>query len=200
MRRDNGDFLKDLRTEIAASQLRRVNYIRLKLGAIVGIFGLGSARFNSLPTDFLLCLTPLVVFVFDLYITGEDFAIKRAGRFILYNPCVPGEEKRWERTVRENRNPVAPFAHLITSLIFLGIAALYLLHIQAQYPIYYWAWFAFGCAFLLSSWWYEQILVKRLKEVDQYLIEKEKLNHKDAVPPNDGIPGSADKTRDGVTR
>jgi hypothetical protein len=177
--RDDGDFLKDLRLEIAASQQRRTTFVRLKLGAIIGIFGLGSIKFDSLSAYPLLYLTPFAVLVFDLFIAGEDFAVKRAGRFLLLNPCTPKEEKRWERTVCANRDPVSTAAHLISSVVLLCAAALCIWHFESPHTTFYWVWIAFCILVLVFFSVYDHLLVRRMKKLQEYLTGKERL-HADA--------------------
>ena len=77
--RDDGDFLKDLRAEIAAGQQRRANLVQVKLGALIGIFGLGSIKPNSVPAISLLHIVPLIIFVFDLTLIAEDFGDQARG-------------------------------------------------------------------------------------------------------------------------
>ena len=81
MRKD-GDFINGLREEILSGQERRSKYVILKLSFIVGLFGIGSMTISSVSLNSLIYLVPLVVAIFDLYILGEDFGVKRAGRFI----------------------------------------------------------------------------------------------------------------------
>lgn len=69
--RDDGDFIKDLRAEIAATQLRRHQHIRAKVIFVVSLLGLGVASPLSTETTPLLYLTTLVVLIFDLQILGE---------------------------------------------------------------------------------------------------------------------------------
>jgi hypothetical protein len=167
--RDNSDFLKDLRSEIETSQQRRANFVKMKLGAIIGIFGLGSIKINNIPTTFILFLVPLIVLVFDLFIIGEDFGVKRAGRFILDNPAAPDQEQRWERTVRDNRDPASGLANLIASTIFLIISALFLWHVDIERTLFFWIWLAISFLLLLNSWIYSQILIRKLWRLNNYL-------------------------------
>jgi hypothetical protein len=160
--RDDGDFLKDLRTEIAASQQRRGSFVKMKLTAIISIFGLGSFRFQSLPTGLLLGLVPLIVFVFDLFIIGENFGIRRAGSFILKSAVAPKEEVRWEKVAEDKRDPASGVANPVSSLIFLVIAACYLWGPLEQQRLTYSIWLVISATLLLGSWVYGRMIVKKL--------------------------------------
>jgi hypothetical protein len=123
--RTDGKFISDLRAEISDSQKRRTGYVKTKLVFIVGLLGIGSL--SSLKDVFrtaeLLYLIPIISFVFDLYILGEDFGIKRAGRFIASSPTVPAEEKLWEKAVEKNRDLLSFFAGPISTLVAASAAA-----------------------------------------------------------------------------
>jgi hypothetical protein len=170
--RDNGDFVKDLRNEIYMGQERRTKYVLYKLSFIVGIFGVGSIKIGSVPLSPLLYLTTLVVLVFDLYILGEDFGVKRAGRFLIGSPAAPAEERRWERTVQVNRDPVTGIARFISSIIVLLFATLALWKTQHSSIFYYmWIFLSFSTIILISI--YSHFLVGRLRKLDDYLKKKE---------------------------
>jgi phosphate/sulfate permease len=161
--RDNGDFLKDLRAEIAASQQRRVSFVKMKLTAILSIFGLGSIKVEFLPTSLLPALVPLVVLVFDLFIIGENFGIRRAGKFFLSSSVAPEEERRWEYFAKAKRDPATAIANPVSSLIFLLVAAIYLWGpLERQRPVVYWIWFAISAIFLLGTWVYSRRIVGKL--------------------------------------
>jgi hypothetical protein len=160
--RDDGDFIKDLRAEIAAGQQRRASFVKMKLTAIISIFGLGSIKVSFLPTSLLLGLVPLIVLVFDLFIIGENFGIRRAGRFILTSSGAPPEEIRWESIVKEKRDPASAIANPVSSLIFLVIAASYLWRALEQQRPVYWSWLALSAALLFGSWIFGRVILRKL--------------------------------------
>lgn len=171
MPRDNGDFFKDLRNEISTKQQRRTSYIRLKLTFLIGLFGIGSISINETPTKSLFYLIPLVILIFDLYIIGEDFTIKRAGMFLLFNPNVPQEERGWEKVVYANRNPVGKIAALLSSIFILFPTGIYLWNPESN-GIFYWAWVGVSILVIISTWIYSRCLLKRLKKLKKYLKQE----------------------------
>jgi len=175
--RDNGDFIQDLRREIESTQARRHKYVLAKLafvtgllGFVTGLLGVGLAGKDSTATGQLLYLVPLVTFVFDLYILGEDFSVKRAGRFIRESAGSPDEERTWERAVTRTRDwfsyfagPLAVtrtrdwfsyFAGPLSSALAL-VAAIFGLRLLKAGTVPVW-WIALGVVFVLV------VLVHRL--------------------------------------
>lgn len=117
--------MKDLRAEIAATQSRRMGYVKLKLALVVGLLGVGGASvLKDLDTTSLLYLVPLVSFIFDLYVMGEDFGIKRAGCFIGSSPHAPSEERFWETAAGQHRDWFSYFAGPLSSLCALVAAGI----------------------------------------------------------------------------
>lgn len=121
--KDSGDFLKELRGEIEATQVRRASYVKAKLAFVVSMIGAGSISIVKAETTILLYLAPFVAYIFDLYIFGEDYGIRRAGVFIEKNKETPREELLWERTVSEFRDPFSKIAGFGSSLLVLVITA-----------------------------------------------------------------------------
>lgn len=131
--RTNGDFLGELRTEINSAQERRYTYVRLKLGFVVSLLGAGTLSVvKPIDTAPLLYLVPLVAFIFDLYTMGEDFAVKRAAKFILSSHLTPSEELRWEREVDQRRDWFSYVAGSLSSGLVLVAAALGLRMTETQ--------------------------------------------------------------------
>jgi hypothetical protein len=122
--RTNADFIQQLREEISETQNRRESFIKAKLAFAVALLGVGAVsikgEFGATP---LLYLVPLVAFVFDLYILGEDFSIKRAGVFIKTSPAAPIEERLWEKGVDSKRDWFSYWAGPLSSGIILTAAA-----------------------------------------------------------------------------
>jgi hypothetical protein len=160
--RDNGDFLKDLRAEITESQRRRGGLVKLKVTAVISIFGLDSIKPKSVSESLILCLVPFAVFVFDLYIIGENFGIRRAGSFILNSSQAPYEERRWESFARTNRDRASTIANSVSSLIFLAVSAYYLWHVLAPQRSVYWIWLAISAVLVFGSWTYERLILERI--------------------------------------
>lgn len=123
--KSDDDFLRDLRNELISNQGHRATFIKLKLTFVVGLLGLGAiSGSQSVTTAPLLYLVPIVALVFDLYILGEDFGIKRIGHFIKSSPAAPIEEHIWENVVDSVRDRYTYYAGPLTSLIAILAAAL----------------------------------------------------------------------------
>jgi hypothetical protein len=166
--RDNNDFIGELRKEIATGQERRSKYVVIKLTFIVGLFGIGSITISSTPLLPLIYLIPLVVFIFDLYILGEDFGVKRAGRFIRGSPYAPIEEIRWESAVHDNRDPITHIANALSSFIVIIVAGVTLWNSEHT-SIFYIIWSMLSVLLVMISCIYGFILVRRMKKLDKYL-------------------------------
>jgi hypothetical protein len=124
--REDADFLKALRAEIAAIQSERDQLIRQKIAFVIGLFGIGSVKFLApVNTVALLYMAPLVAIAFDMYIVGKEFRVRRAGAFFLEpSTKAPDNERDWETFVRKKRDPFARYAGGLLSGIVLIASAL----------------------------------------------------------------------------
>jgi len=173
--REDGDFLKDLRAEIAATQKERASYIRAKLTFVVSLLGFGSTSISNIQTDSLLYLAPLVAYVFDLYILATDFGVKRAGTFLRLSTEAPKEELLWERAVRKNRDPFSSIAGPLSSSLVL-IAATVGLWISHNTVAFYWSWLVFNVLTIGGVWGYGLVLIRRLKKFEAFLVKEKDSN------------------------
>ena len=164
--RDNGDFLKDLRAEINATQERRSAYIHQKFLFVVGLLGVGTISVTGeIETLWVLYLAPLVAFSFDLYIYGEDFGVKRAGAFFRKASTeAPQNEKDWEQFVKKNRDPLSYLAGVFLSMLVLLGAAVGL-WAQGRESGLYWVWIAVNLAAIVGLRLYRQRLARLEKEI-----------------------------------
>ena len=137
--RDDGDFLKDLRSEIHSAQERRAAYTRQKFAFVTGFLGLGSISIQHLGTLPLLYIAPIVAIAYDLYILGENFGIRRAGAFLLKSEKSPDEERLWERAVRANRDVFAKIGGPLSSVLVLFASGVVLFPSQRLYW-HFWIW------------------------------------------------------------
>ena len=185
MGRDNCDFLRDLRGEIAAGQQRRSSLIRMKIAATIGLFGLSSFKIvNGSESSFfyLAYFLPFVVLVFDLFIAGEDFSVKRGGRFMLLSEHAPDEEKCWEKVVNQNRPPYSKIAHVVASSIFMIVAAVSLWPQSKNNQRFYWSWILLSVISLSLSGVYHMTLKNRLDEIEKYLKDSVDSNPTTSSP------------------
>jgi len=168
--RDGGDFIKDLRAEVAATQQRRHDHIRAKMLFLVSLLGIGIASPLSTDLSTVLYLTPLVVLIFDLQILGEDFGVKRAGAFIARCPDSPVAEKNWEEIVRKNRDEFAAYADLLGST-FVLVAAAAGLWDKTGGTFIYWSWLTINTCVIAFIWKFGKSRVRRLERFETSLAE-----------------------------
>lgn len=144
-KRTNDTFLGELRQEILSSQNRRGELLKLKLTFISGFFGLGaiqSVEIESfkLQMEYIFYIIPLIALIFDLYIMGEDFGIKRAAKFIEGRQETPKVEKDWERSVNVRRDKFSSVAFVISSALILLICT-YIIHSKNNTTsTFFWIW------------------------------------------------------------
>lgn len=156
--KESAEFLKHLQDEKLKTQATRSSYVRQKLAYATGLLALGSLKPGSDKLSLLLyLLVPLLSIVFDLYILGEDYSVKRIGSF-LGAGSVDGLEKRWEEYVFENRDPFAPFAAPMLTTIFAiaaGFAAGFAARSQPDAPpARQWSWLlAVPVCAIAGTWW-----------------------------------------------
>jgi hypothetical protein len=126
-----GRFLASLHEEKLRSQERRGTLVLRKLTWVTGLFAIGSLKVTSLGTatlDFILILyvVPVVSIVFDLYITGENYGVKRMGAFVRQH--MPEEyEGIWEAWLRDKRDVFSRYALPLSSLVVLTVSCLILM-------------------------------------------------------------------------
>jgi len=116
------DFLNHLRQEKLNTQKSRFEFIRLKFILVVGLFGIGNWKFTEFSENYLLLyLVPFVGFAIDLYIHGENFAIRRIGYFVReIEKCIP-VERAWELYVDKNRDRYTRAGiYVVSILLFIS--------------------------------------------------------------------------------
>jgi hypothetical protein len=87
----------------------------------------------------LLYLLPFIALIFDLYIVGEDYGIKRMGVFIREAfPLTP--EGRWEFSLRRRRDPFSRLALPWATLVVVGGAATLLVVLGRWAGVIPWIW------------------------------------------------------------
>ena len=163
MPRDAGDFVSDLRKEILGAQQTRYKHTQQKLLFVIGLLGVGKAVLQ--PSDFfyVVYLAPIVSFIFDLYIAGENFGIRRIGLFILWCEKAPKEERYWEFLLPKNRDPFASVAGPIESFAVLVISILFVMSLNRP-EIEIRIWIAVILVFVVLIFAKSFVLNKRLDE------------------------------------
>lgn len=162
--RDDEAFIGELRTEINQSQQRRHEYVAAKLIFISGLLGLGSlSSIGTITTRQLLFIVPFVAFVYDLYILGEDYGIRRAGSFIRRSSATPPQEALWEELVRSKKDPFSFIAGPLSSAIALLIAAVGLASTPTN-TVVYGCWLVLSVCLPTALWYFRHKLVAELIE------------------------------------
>ena len=93
-----------------------------------------------------------------MYIIGEDFGIKRAGGFLKSKDSdSPENEKKWEKFVKENRDPFSFSAKPLLSALVLLVASAFL-YSSYKNRIFFWAWIIINVVILLSMLFYSKHL------------------------------------------
>ena len=116
------EFLDYLRKEKLETQMRRLEFIKLKFMLIVALLGVGTWEFSSMEDNYLLLyLVPFVGFAIDLYVHGENFAIRRIGFFVKEIVEHDPLERTWELFVDKNRDQFTRIGfNVVSILLFLG--------------------------------------------------------------------------------
>lgn len=133
MSQDSGqsvDFLRNLNEEKLLHKGHRDAFVKHKLIFIISLFGIGSIEMPELlgtsirilPLNDLLLFIPVVALTFDIFISAEDFKVKRIGVFLRENAITSKEEQQWEEwlTLPKHRESTALFGSItITIVAFL---------------------------------------------------------------------------------
>jgi hypothetical protein len=177
--RDNGDFITDMRKQIMNSQERRASFVRQKLTFVISFLGVGSISFVIANVDIkawiLLYLAPIVALVFDLYIIGESFTIKRLGVFIRECPKSPSEERIWEKCVSKHRDLLPKLGFMASSTMVL-IAAMIVLWISKKVNLFYVVWVIIIVSTLLILWQIDKQTYKKLKAFEDSISKERKCS------------------------
>lgn len=135
MDKDKASFLSALHKEKITSQKRRGELISKKLTWVTGLFTLGTVKL-PLPeeTHVLLFFVPIISLIFDLYIIGENFGVKRMGSFIRL-AMRDTWEGTWEAWLSSRRDKFSQNALLLSSSIILIACAIVLWRLDTKIPI-----------------------------------------------------------------
>jgi len=154
------DFRGRLRDEIVEAQKTRASLVREKLMFVVGSLGVGAASEKWMDAPALLYLVPLVATIFDLYVAGEDFHVKRLGGFlgVPIHKCST-DESDWEDFVASHPDRFSQFANPATSFLALAGAAAVLTQTGEVFP-WFRTWLA-GSIFVVVTIWSLSYLANR---------------------------------------
>ena len=167
-KKDANRFLAALNEEKITSQKRRGELISKKLTWVTGLFALGAIKLPlAEETHYLLFFVPIISLVFDLYIIGENYVIKRMGCFVrlAMSETYEGE---WESWLFPRRDIFSRNALLLSSAIILIASAVVLWWLQTE-------------IITLSVWLFILILSLVLVSVNAYrhLLALDKMTYSD---------------------
>ncbi len=184
--RSDKEFIGDLRQELMSTQSARLKLTLQKLIFITGLLAVGGTMPSPKPEMNPLLLAPLVAIIFDLFIEGENFGIRRIGIFLKLISAVPKTESIWE-TVLNMRRPnktklgkyfpkylhrdiFAHWANPIATLTVYTITIIYILHNRADLKIFAY-WYIPIIIILILFWLYSKAIImrNRLDRIDSAL-------------------------------
>lgn len=148
------NFHEQLRQELIEAQKERGALVRQKLTFVITALGIGAVSTDAFPARNLLFLAPLISFVFDLYIAGVDYQVKRAGAFLGAPDAGTSEvERLWEGFVAENRDPFSRTANPLLSVLVLLASAVGL---WASYGVspFYLGWLLLNILLTAGVWYF----------------------------------------------
>lgn len=116
------NFNDKLRIEISETQKSRKDYVIKKITFLLTLIGIGSIKIaDHIDMYKLHYIIPAIAVGFDLYIAGEDFSIKRIGKFLSIHSHK--DERNYETFVSNHRDYFSIFANMLFSLIIIIISA-----------------------------------------------------------------------------
>lgn len=104
---DNNDFFPSLRQELINTQNLRFKFTFQKLIFIISLLGIGSISngLNGITgLKNLIYFVPFASFMFDFYIIGENFGIRRIGTYLKFSDKISSQEKYWEYLLNIPKN------------------------------------------------------------------------------------------------
>lgn len=155
------EFFKHLREEKLRAQDARNRLTVQKLSFATALIGLGAIQVEAgaVDTSLLAYLTPWVAIVFDFYILGEDYSVKRLGAF-LSAYSAEQSERCWEEWISRHRDPFAPWAMpILTTLILIAAAFVLGSAPRAAAPELFGGW----AALTLAAGWGTFLWYRRLR-------------------------------------
>lgn len=159
----SSEFCAHLRTEMLKQQDRRAEHVKSKFTFVVALGGLTatlqSVKFQDpIAINFLIYAIPLVAALFDFYILGGEFAVKRIRSFLINEDKNHSAEKQWATFIgtwpkdfmRKNRLLTTGFINLSCA----GVAAGNLFVFSANT----FQWFIFSSWVISISWLYIHLI------------------------------------------
>lgn len=144
MKKEEKFFLGEIYKEKITAQKRRGDLVTKKLGWVTGLLAAGIVNIKiagngieiSTANSFLVYVAPVISLVFDLYILGENYGIKRMGCYIRMT-MIDTPDGNWETFVSPRRDIFSGFALFFSSMIILISSAIVLWHLPNNSEMFY---------------------------------------------------------------
>src|SRR5258708_35861928 len=127
------EFLSRLGNELIRQEDRRADHVKSKFTFVIALSGLVGALQSvklrdPLAVNLIIFSIPLVAALFDLYILGGDFAVKRIRSFLIAQDVRNAADRRWADHVekwpkdfmRHNRRITTRFISIACAMVSYG--------------------------------------------------------------------------------
>lgn len=173
-------FEEKLREEIIETQKGRSKLVAQKFTFVISSLGIGSISSVAFSASALAFFAPIIASVFDLYIAGADYGIKRAGGFLgREGATTTDEEKVWESRVKRYPDPFSKVAGPMLSTLVL-IAAILILYNNYHFEPYFIPWACLSVLLNVAVWIASHRLNSNIrnfeKEIDKAELDARKPN------------------------
>jgi site-specific recombinase XerD len=111
------EFLKRLYDEIIHHKEKRANFVVQKFISITALFGLAFGKIGDLDLTLALFAVPIVSVALDVFISAEDYKVKRVGTFLRIYRFASDPERNWERFINQHRESLAETASLLLTIL-----------------------------------------------------------------------------------
>jgi site-specific recombinase XerC len=166
-------FLGQLRQEILLHKGQRATFILSKMAFVALLFALGAIQVDGMESRWLLYALPFVALAFDVYISAEDFKVKRVGAFLRAYVGVSRSEHDWERYVSRHRaQGMLATTFAVTVIVALGAGGVLWAQVSdaglVAVPLSSWGvwgtWLALVAALLAGAYVYHRQLIVQLPQ------------------------------------
>lgn len=186
MTKEEKFFLTEIYKEKITAQKRRGDLVAKKLAWVTGLLAAGIVNLKFVyagieifkTNSFLVYVAPVISLVFDLYILGENYGIKRMGCFIRMT-MKDTPDGNWESFVSPRRDVFSGFALFFSSMIILISSAIVLWHLNGNRDIFYY-WIVILSILLISAHTsaFRQLSALDKMTYQEYSEEKDKVYNK----------------------
>jgi hypothetical protein len=189
--RTDKEFLGDLRKELISTQDSRLKLTLQKLAFITGLFAVGGIFSFDDPKLNPFLLTPIFAIIYDMFIEGENFGIRRIGNFLKLINKVPPTERIWETVLNMrkankfgkffpiylHRDIFVTIANPLATCIIYTIALLYVNYKWDLLKSFAW-WYIIAIFLLFFFWLLMKAIIMRNRLDKVELSLKKSLSEK----------------------